>query len=95
VLEATSRLDVVVEDQAASLAEIIGLVERSGIRICSLLTLETSGRRELVLRVATADPAAAVEALRAAGHTVRDPRPEAAEPNAGCRKPPGTEAATR
>ena len=89
VLEATSRLDVVVADEAASLAEIIGLAERTGIRICSVMTLETSGRRELILRVATTDPAPVVEALRAAGHTVRDPRLESAEPNVGRRKPPG------
>ncbi|HEX7785907.1 MAG TPA: CBS and ACT domain-containing protein [Methylomirabilota bacterium] len=95
VLEATSRLDVIVEDQAVNLADVMGLVERSGIRICSVMMFETSERREIVLRVATSDPAPVAEALRAAGHTVRDPRLEGAEPEPTRRRSTGTEPAAR
>jgi acetoin utilization protein AcuB len=72
VLEPSSRLDVLVADPATSLTEVMAAVERTGIRICSVMTLEASGQREMVLRVATLDPTPALEALRAAGHTVRD-----------------------
>jgi acetoin utilization protein AcuB len=72
VLEPSSRLDVIVADPTTSLTEVMAAVERSGIRICSVMTLEASGQREMILRVATLDPTPALEALRAAGHTVRD-----------------------
>jgi acetoin utilization protein AcuB len=72
VLEPSSRLDVLVADPATSLTEVMAAVERTGIRICSVMTLEASGQREMILRVATLDPTPALEALRAAGHTVRD-----------------------
>ena len=94
VLEPSSRLDVIVTDQTVSLTEVMGAVERTGIRICSVVTLEVSGQRELVLRVATLDPAPAVEALRAAGYTLRDPRLGHAEATAD-RRPPAAEPEAR
>ncbi len=73
VLEASSRVDVIVADREASLTQLMAAVERTGVRISSVMTLEASGQREVVLRVATLDPTPAVDALRAAGHTVRHP----------------------
>lgn len=72
VLEPSSRIDVIIPDREASLTELMAAVERTGIRISSVMTLEASGQREVVLRVATLDPTPALEALRAAGYTVRD-----------------------
>jgi acetoin utilization protein AcuB len=93
VLEPSSRLDVVVTEPAASLAEIIGVVEATGTRITGVMSLEASGRRELVLRIATLDPEPALEALRAAGHTVRDPRAGRPGPSAGGPRPSQTDPA--
>jgi len=74
VLEASSRIDVIVANEEASLTDLMRVVESTGIRISSVMTLETTGQREMVLRLATLDPTPAIEALGAAGHTVRDPR---------------------
>jgi acetoin utilization protein AcuB len=85
VLEPSSRLDVVVAEASSSLAEVMSTVEGTGTRITGVMCLEVSGRRELVLRIATLDPEPAVEALRAAGHTVRDPSPGRPGPSASGR----------
>ncbi|HEY7205950.1 MAG TPA: CBS domain-containing protein [Methylomirabilota bacterium] len=71
VLEPSSRIDVIVSDQAASLSDVMRAVERTGVRICSVMTLETADHRDVILRIAIVDPTPVVEALRAAGHTVR------------------------
>lgn len=71
VIESSSRLDVIIPDRAASLSDVMHAVERTGIYISSVRTLETAEQRELILRIATLDPTPAVEALRAAGYTVR------------------------
>ena len=77
VLEPSSRVDVLVRDEERGLGEVVRTVEASGARISSIVTLGTvGGAREMVLRLATIDPAAAIKALTTAGFTVKDgPRP--------------------
>lgn len=72
VLEPSSRLDVIVRDPTAGLGEIVRAVEETGVRICSVMTLELpAGEREVVLRLGTINPAPAVAALTARGYVVR------------------------
>jgi len=72
VLEPPSRLDVVVSDPAAGLSEVVRLVEESGSRISSVMTLASpTGEREVALRLATIDPGPAVAALERRGYRVR------------------------
>ncbi len=70
VLEPSSRLDVLVRE--SGLGEVVRIVEASGARISSVMTLGAAGGdREMVLRLATIDPGPATKALEAAGLTVR------------------------
>jgi acetoin utilization protein AcuB len=77
VLEPSSRVDVLVRDQERGLGDVVHAVEASGARISSVVTLGTvGGAREMILRLATMDPGAAIKALTTAGFTVKDgPRP--------------------
>src|SRR5262245_9727452 len=71
--EPSSRLDVVMGDERSKLAEIVQIIEATGITITSLITLRSPDNlREAVVRVATIDPRAAVRALQAAGYAVRE-----------------------
>jgi acetoin utilization protein AcuB len=73
VLEPSSRLDVIVREPAAGLGEVVRVVEGTGARISSVMTLQSPlGEREVVLRVTTIDPGPAVRALEARGYVVRD-----------------------
>jgi hypothetical protein len=73
VLEASSRLDVILRDSAAGLGDVVLVVESTGSRIVSLMTLELpTGEREVVLRLNTLDPGPAVKALEAGRYLVRD-----------------------
>ena len=73
VLEPSSRLDVMVRDPQTGLADLTRAVEGTGTRISSLVTLRSpDGQREVVLRLATINPAAAVKALEARGYVVRE-----------------------
>lgn len=73
VLEPSSRLDVILRDQTAGLGEVVRVVEETGSRISSVMTLAMpSGEREVVLRLATINPGPAVRALEAKGYVVRD-----------------------
>ena len=75
VLEPSSRLNVVVGDEACPVGTVVRVVEETGIGVSSVMTLETStGERELMLRLATIDPGPAVRALEARGYAVRTPR---------------------
>ena len=70
VLEPSSRLDVLV--RGSGLGEVVRIVEASGARISSVMTLGAAGGdREMVLRLATIYPGPATKALEAAGFTVR------------------------
>lgn len=73
VLEPSSRMEVLVRDRERGLGDVVRIVEDSGARISSVVTLGTAGgAREIVLRLATIDPGAAIKALTAAGFTVKD-----------------------
>jgi len=73
VLEPSSRLDVIVREPGAGLGEVVRVVEGTGTRISSVMTLQGPlGEREVVLRVTTIDPGPAVKALEARGYVVRD-----------------------
>lgn len=72
-LEPSSRLDVLLGDRPAGLAEVIQIVEGAGTPISSVMTLAGRGSaKEAVIRVATINPGAAIKALEAKGYTVRD-----------------------
>lgn len=72
--EPSSRLDVVMGDDRSALADIVRVIEGTGVAVRSLVTLPSpGGLREAVVRVATITPRAAVRALQAAGYTVREP----------------------
>jgi acetoin utilization protein AcuB len=70
----STRLDVLLEGRPAGLVEVVDAIERAGVPIASLVTLESrAGVREIVVRVATVNPRPAVEALEARGFAVRQP----------------------
>jgi acetoin utilization protein AcuB len=71
--EPSSRLDIVMGEDRSALADIVGIIEKTGAVVSSVVTFPTAALREAVVRVATIDPRAAVQALRAAGYTVREP----------------------
>jgi acetoin utilization protein AcuB len=72
-LEPSSRLDVQLGDHPAGLGEVIQIVEGAGAPISSVMTLAGRGKaKEVVIRVATINPGAAIKALEAKGYTVRD-----------------------
>ena len=82
VLEPSSRLDVVLPDQEARLGEVVRIVEGTGPRVVSLMTLAgPGGEREVVLRVATIDPRAAVKALEERGYVVKEAGRAASAPS--------------
>jgi acetoin utilization protein AcuB len=67
--EPSSRLDVALGPGREALADVIGIVESTGMRISSILTLSApGGGREVVIRIPTIDPRAAVTALAASGY---------------------------
>ncbi len=71
-LEPSSRVDVILRDPSAGLGDIVLVVESTGIRIGSLMTLGLpSGEREVSLSLTTIDPGPAVKALEAGGYAVR------------------------
>jgi acetoin utilization protein AcuB len=73
VLEPSSRLDVLLADPEAGLADVVQTAEEAGARISSVMTLgSVNGQREVVLRLATINPVPAVRALEAKGYRVRD-----------------------
>lgn len=72
-VEPSSRLDVVLDEPVSQLADIAASVEGAGSPICSIATLPgRPGTREVMIRVRTINPGAAVKALEAKGYVVRD-----------------------
>ena len=72
--EPSSRLDVVLGERRAALAEVVRTVEEAGVPIASIMTLVSrAGLREAVIRVATINPGPAVQALQGRGYAVRQP----------------------
>lgn len=69
----SSRLEVALGERGG-LTEVLQLVEGTGARVASVVTLaDREGREEAVIRIATIDPRAAAEALAARGYSVREP----------------------
>ena len=73
MLEPSSRLDVIAPAAVAALDDVIRTVEATGLRISSLMTWTTpAGAQDIVIRLATIDPGAAIKALESKGFAVRD-----------------------
>lgn len=72
--EPSSRLDVQLGPDRSALADVVRIVESTGTRISSIMTLEgPDGGREVVIRVPTINPASAVHALAANGYALTTP----------------------
>ncbi len=73
VLEPSSRVEVVLGEPGSTLGAVVQAVEAAGVRVTSVMTLrDMDGKREVVLRLGTIDPRPAIQALQAAGCSVRD-----------------------
>jgi hypothetical protein len=73
--EPSSRIDVRLSDDGSALADLVHAVEEAKVEISSIMTLrDRSGHKDVVIRVRTIDPRAAVARLDSRGYTVRDPR---------------------
>ena len=71
----TSRIDVRLAEDSATLADLVHAVEEARVAISSIMTLgDRSGHKDVVIRVRSMDPRAATARLEACGYTVRDPR---------------------
>ncbi len=71
--EPSSRLDVFLADRGG-LADAVQAVEEAGAAVSSVVTLPgRGGRTEIVLRVRTINPGAAIKRLEARGYSVRNP----------------------
>jgi acetoin utilization protein AcuB len=70
--EPSSRLDVATGAGRHAVSDVVGTIEGAGASISSLMTLvDAAGARELIVRVATINPARAIHALEAKGYKVR------------------------
>ncbi len=67
-----SRLDVILGDRPAAMAEVTHALERAGVAIASIVTLSSGGLREAIVRIGAIDPRPAIAALRAKGFAIRD-----------------------
>jgi acetoin utilization protein AcuB len=71
--EPSSRLEILLSADLAALGDIVVTIEAAGVAICSLVVLKNrDGGPEAIVRVATPDPADAVQALEARGYAVRE-----------------------
>ncbi len=71
--EPSSRLDVFLPEGDHALADAIDAIEGAGASISSIVTLPRRARRtEIVIRVRTINPGAAIRRLEAQGYTVRN-----------------------
>jgi hypothetical protein len=72
--EPSSRLDVRLGPARSALADVVQIVEGTGLSISSIMTLVgADGTREVVIRVPTIDPRPAVHALEGKGYSVTTP----------------------
>jgi acetoin utilization protein AcuB len=70
----SSRLEILLSADLAALGDIVVTIETAGVAISSLVVLKNRrGGPEAIVRVATPDPADAVQALEARGYAVREP----------------------
>lgn len=73
--EPSSRIDVRLPADSATLADLVHAVEEAPVAISSIMTLgDRSGHKDVVIRVRSIDPRAAISNLEARGYAVRDPR---------------------
>jgi CBS domain-containing protein len=73
--EPSSRIDVMLTDRTAPLADVVHALEEARAGISSVMTLvDLAGRRNVVIRVRTIDPGPAIACLEARGYTVRSPQ---------------------
>jgi acetoin utilization protein AcuB len=73
--EPSSRIDVRLTEEAATLADLVHAVEEASVAISSIMTLvDRTGHKDVVIRVRSMDSRAATAGLEARGYTVRDPR---------------------
>jgi len=71
--EPSSRLDVALPARPSTLTEVVETIEGAGAPISSIMTLRNrEGLTEAIVRVATINPARAVQALTGKGYAVRD-----------------------
>jgi acetoin utilization protein AcuB len=71
----SSRIDVRLPEDTATLADLVHAVEDASVAISSIMTLgDRSGHKDVVIRVRSIDPRAAVANLETRGYAVRDPR---------------------
>jgi acetoin utilization protein AcuB len=71
----SSRIDVRLPEDSATLADLVHAVEDASVAISSIMTLgDRSGHKDVVIRVRSIDPRAAISNLEARGYAVRDPR---------------------
>jgi acetoin utilization protein AcuB len=71
----SSRIDVRLPEDSATLADLVHAVEEAAVAISSIMTLgDRSGHKDVVIRVRSIDPGAAISHLEARGYAVRDPR---------------------
>lgn len=72
--EPSSRLDVMLPEGSAALADAVHAVEDGGAPISSIVTLPgRTGRKEVVIRIGTINPGPAIKQLEARGYAVRNP----------------------
>jgi acetoin utilization protein AcuB len=72
--EPSSRLDIFLPQGNEALADAVHSVEEAGAAISSIVTLPgRDGRTEVVVRVRTINPGAAIKRLEAQGYAVRSP----------------------
>jgi acetoin utilization protein AcuB len=70
--EPSSRLDIAAGADRAAVSEVVATAEAAGAPISSVMTLvDPTGSREIIVRVATINPARAIHALEAKGYKVR------------------------
>jgi acetoin utilization protein AcuB len=73
--EPSSRLDVLLGRERTALADLVTTLEQAGVPISSIMTLvDGDGSREVIVRIATINPAPAVRALEGKGYAIRGPR---------------------
>ena len=73
--EPSSRIDVMLTERTAPLADVVHALEEARVEISSVMTLvDPAGRRNVVIRVRTIDPGPAIACLEARGYAVRSPQ---------------------
>jgi acetoin utilization protein AcuB len=71
----SSRIDVRLPEDSATLADLVHAIEDAPVGISSIMTLaDRAGHKDVVIRVRSIDPRRAVASLEARGYTVRGPK---------------------